>query len=482
MAHAQSTPQDLRLGLAHWMQRVLYELDKASQDFAPDPVHDLRVAIRRCRSMAEGFRGVDPDPAWNKMRKASKAVFSRLGELRDVQVMLEWVQKLGALNDKTAVALLAGFRTREQILKADAAEAMQEFDAKQWKSWIKLLPERAARIPLGSPVFEYLALERWEQAHDLHRRALRNRSKVAFHALRIGLKKLRYLVENFLPHHHQQWGDDLEELQDLLGEVHDLDVLWNTALKSGVFASQETRARWQTTIAKERQQRIQLYRNKMVGKDSLWPIWRKALPQGEQLQVAILAKLKTWASFLDPDPKHAGRVARLALQLYDGIIANGVWNPNGENPRTLLQAAALSHEVGLAKTAKGHQKESARLIRKVDTPLGWAAEDLQMTALVARYHRGPLPKQKSLSRLPRERWRLTRELAGILRLADALDAAHDGSIQRIQVRKTAEILVLDAVGYNADNPMAERIAAARHLLETALGLPIWVQASAPPNL
>jgi CHAD domain-containing protein len=479
MAHAQSTPQDLRLGLAHWMQRVLAELDKASQDFASDPVHDLRVAIRRCRSMAEGFRGVDPDPAWNKMRKASKAVFSRLGELRDVQVMLEWVQKLGAANDKTTSSLLAGFRTREQILKAEAAGALQDFDAKQWKSWMKTLAERAARVPLGSPVFEYLALERWEQAHDLHRRALRNRSKVAFHSLRIGLKKLRYLVENFLPHHHQQWGNDLKQLQDLLGEAHDLDVLWDTALKSGAFADLEARARWQTTIAKERQQRIQLYRNKMVGPNSLWPIWRKALPQGAQLQGAILAKLKTWASFLDPDPKHAERVARLALQLYDGMIANGVWNPSGENPRTLLRAAALTHEVGLAKTGKGHQKASARLIRKVDTPLGWAVEDLQMTALVARYHRGPLPKPKSLAKLPHERWRLTRELAGILRLADALDAAHDGSIQRIHLRRTAETLVIYADGYNPENPMAERIAAARHLLETTLGLPIWVQASAP---
>src|SRR5919198_636030 len=226
MAHKQATPQDLPLGLAHWMQRVLEELDKASKGFAPDPVHDLRVAIRRCRSMAEGFRSVDSDRTWNKMRKAGKAVFSRLGELRDAQIMLEWVQKLGAADERTTSALLDLFRSREQALKPDAANTLQNFDSKQWKSWIKILSERASRVPLGSSVFEYLALERWEQAHALHLKALRDRSKIAFHELRIGLKKFRYIVENFLPDHHQQWGKDLKELQDLLGEVHDLDVLW----------------------------------------------------------------------------------------------------------------------------------------------------------------------------------------------------------------------------------------------------------------
>src|ERR1035441_9666380 len=37
---------DKKSGLAYWAGRVLEECDKASQDFAADPVHDLRVAIR----------------------------------------------------------------------------------------------------------------------------------------------------------------------------------------------------------------------------------------------------------------------------------------------------------------------------------------------------------------------------------------------------------------------------------------------------
>ena len=157
MAQEHAPPQDLRLGLGYsWMQRVLEELDKARQDFAPDPVHDLRVAIRRCRSLAEGLQSVDPDRTWNKMKKAEQHPVG--GDLRDVQVLLEWVQKLGGAGDKTASALLDLLRLREQALKAEAASALQTFDSEQWQAWIKVLSHRAARVPLGSPVFEYLAL------------------------------------------------------------------------------------------------------------------------------------------------------------------------------------------------------------------------------------------------------------------------------------------------------------------------------------
>ena len=52
-----------KAGLALWMERVLEECDRASVEFGADPVHDLRVALRRCRSMADGLRVMDPDPA-----------------------------------------------------------------------------------------------------------------------------------------------------------------------------------------------------------------------------------------------------------------------------------------------------------------------------------------------------------------------------------------------------------------------------------
>jgi CHAD domain-containing protein len=262
------------------MQRVLKELDKASADLAAAPVHDLRVAIRRCRAIGEAFRELDADPGWQKMRKAAKAVFDPLGELRDAQVMLEWLDedKLGTPGDPVTSAFRDLFTERERVLKVNALAALQQFDKARWQSWIGDLAKRAAQVPPGSPVFQHLALERWQEAHRLHRAALRNHSKTAFHKLRIGIKHFRYIVENFLPALLKEWGDDLKELQDLLGEVHDLDVLWKTALQSRVFADSQARERWRAKVVAERTKRLDRYREKMVGPKSLWGVWRDGLP------------------------------------------------------------------------------------------------------------------------------------------------------------------------------------------------------------
>jgi CHAD domain-containing protein len=49
------------------MERVLLECDRAAAGFEADPVHDLRVALRRCRSLADGLMALDPDSSWKEM-------------------------------------------------------------------------------------------------------------------------------------------------------------------------------------------------------------------------------------------------------------------------------------------------------------------------------------------------------------------------------------------------------------------------------
>src|SRR5450755_3039967 len=122
---------DKKTGLAYWAARVLEECDKAGDDFAADPVHDLRVAIRRCRSMADGFLSVDPDPAWKEMKKLGKTLFSSLGDLRDVQVMSEWVARLSEPDDSVRRVLLETLGQKEGQLKTAAQETLRNFDRKR---------------------------------------------------------------------------------------------------------------------------------------------------------------------------------------------------------------------------------------------------------------------------------------------------------------------------------------------------------------
>ena len=468
-------------GLAFWMRRVLEECDRASVDFAADPVHDLRVALRRCRSMADGLMAIHPDPAWREMKKAGKRVFSSLGELRDVQVIEEWVRQLGDAEDPVAKTLLDYLASREAQLKAEAAQALKAFDRKQWMRWGHHLPRRAARVKQGSAILKHLALERWVEAHELHRRALRNRSQVSFHRLRIGLKRFRYIVENFLPEQHHAWRDDLKELQDILGEVHDLDVLWATALQIRAFPDPEARLRWHARVREERDRRIAKYREKMVGKASLWGVWRAKLPQGEEIEAVALQRLMLWASNLDPDFKHSNHVARLALQLYDGLAKNG--RPPAPDLRGTLRLAALLHDVGRSKHEKGHHKASYRLIRRLASPLGWNKESLRIAGIVARYHRGALPRtgQEALRGLSLGQRQSVLRLAGMLRLADAFDIPRDGRIQRLDVRHENGFVVIGARGYSPRDRRAEAIAGARHLLEVVYRRPVIVQPLQPSS-
>jgi CHAD domain-containing protein len=470
-----SHSQEKKAGLAHWANRVLEECDKASQGFAADPVHDLRVAIRRCRSMADGFLSVDPDPAWKQMKGLAKPLFSSLGELRDAQVMAEWVTKLSQPADAVRESLLTSLAQKETDLKAAAQEALGQFDRKHWASLNAHLAGRTARVPLEGPVFQHLALERWGEAYERHRQAVRNRSQVGYHQLRIGIKRFRYTVENFLPQRHERWARDLRDLQDALGEVHDFDVLRSMIrAHSGVQADE--RLPWHRRILEERQKRLDLYRQKMLGRNSLWQLWRSDLPSGTALERAALAKLKCWASFLDPDPAHSALVTKIALQLYDGLSQNHLV-PVPAEYRRILEAGALLHEVGRSKSATGHQKRSYRMICRLKPPLGWTADQLRWVAITARYHQGRLPQITDsyfVGLSSRRRAELLRVI-GMLRLANAFDFEHDRTITRVSVDRQNGGLILFAQGLQEISPSGERIARARYLLETTCRLPIAIR-------
>jgi CHAD domain-containing protein len=478
---AGASPASEKFGLAHWMAQVLEECDRAAAEFAKDSVHDLRVALRRCRSMADGLMVIDPSPEWKRMKKAGKQLFAALGELRDAQVMSDWIEQLSSADDPVGKVLAAHAAGREHAAKQTAQTALRQFDRKRWARWLDELPKRTARIPVGGPVFLHMALERWTEAHQLHIRALRNQSSLAWHRLRIGIKKLRYTVENFLPSLHDRWIDDLKKLQDYLGEVHDLDVLWTTAVSISAFSDQEARQHWHSKIVQARTERINKYREKMVGPSSLWKVWRKQLPQGADIQAAGFARLKLWAAFLDSDSRHSQRVARHALQLYDGLCKAGMIRADREyDLRTVLRLSATLHEVGRAKGAEKHHKRSSRMIRGINPPLGYAAKELQLAAIVARYHRGALPStsQNTFARLTVAQQRRTLLLAGILRLADSLESMRDGGVKKLAVTKHDSHLVVSAEGYDPRGPAGARVAVARHLLETFYDLPVLVQPKA----
>jgi CHAD domain-containing protein len=464
-------------GIGYWMESVLREREKVQADPSSDPVHDLRVALRRCRSMAETMSELDPEPSWKQMRKAGKQLFQALGRLRDTHVLMDWAGELAGTEEHGKAELLATLAAEEIALKQELMPVVNSFDVAQWEQWRGLLTQHAAQVRPGSPAFQHMALERWMAARELHRIALRNRSKNAWHQLRIGIKRFRYMLEAFVPVLHSHWASDLKQIQDLLGDVHDLDVLWETAAKSGVMHSAADRKVWRACIVQERNELIAQYRGKMGGKESLWNVWREFLPDGAQLERAGMAKVQAWSQFRDPRPEHSKRVQRIALGLYDELFRIRTIGSGDPRYRSVLAAAALMHDVGRWETKANHHKKSYKLIMKFPHPLDWEPEMINVAAFLARYHRGSLPKgqHKAFRGLRVHQRKQALFLAGILRMADAIEEGN--GLPPLMVKAEAEhgsvhLLIPD---FNPLSNQAASVALAKHMLEAACKKPMLVK-------
>jgi CHAD domain-containing protein len=464
-----------QFGLAYWMERVLVEVDKAHRDLDPDRIHDLRVALRRCKSMAEEFMAIDSDKGWRNLIKEGRQLFKRLGKLRDTQILEDWIGRLGSPEDTVYITMLFHLAQGERKLKKTAMESLRAFNRDRWSDLISRLQARAQHLPPGGAVFQLGAMQAWNEAHALHKQALRNRSDAAYHRLRIGIKKFRYTVENFLPLLHEEWGRDLKEMQDCLGEAHDLFIFWQTAMQFKVFPDLESRERWRALIANEKSKRIDRYRAKMAGNGSLWNVWRRGLPSQDQLPSATLKMIEKWAQFQGINITRARHVRSLAMQMFEGLHAGN--RAEIKKQRPVISLAAILQEFGRAKSGKFLVASSPDFGLGLPSTLGFTTESLLIAAIVIHGQRAGIHDLdwEMYPELSGEQRKLVLELCGILRLARVLSRDKTQTIRSIRVEQSVDSITILASGYSYLGPLAEKIARARYLLEFACRKPILIR-------
>jgi len=275
------------------MDRVLERATEVERSWNEDEVHDLRVALRRCRTMAEALDEVNPSPGWRKLKKSTRELFHALGELRDVQVERGWLKKLAPSGDQVRRHLLTVLARQEKLDRAKAERALKAFDRKGWKKLTRKLAPKAQFFPLESVVFQRLALARLNQAAELFQKARKSRSTVAWHRLRIGVKSFRYIVENFLPHRCEAWCDDLRRMQDLLGDVHDMDVLRAKVRPLSVRLRPSLVAQWNERIDAKRKTCLDAFLQLSAGPSSPWLTWRAGFQWGHVLVAASVPERRT---------------------------------------------------------------------------------------------------------------------------------------------------------------------------------------------
>jgi CHAD domain-containing protein len=467
LPQAQSTPEE-KVGFAYWADRVLEEHSNVGGALPAEPIHDLRVSLRRSILIADAMRGLDPTCDWKAVRKSARRMFQRLGALRDAQILTEWIEKLGAPDEPSTAALLDILKKQHEQDRIDARAAVREFDRKEWRGWRREFAKHYRRVASDRAACESLILEILENVRALNRRAQRSGSLGAYHRLRVGLKKFRYAVENFLPSLYPAWESDLKILQDLLGEIHDLTVLEGLIVKNQSLFDEAKFAEWRAKVEEQRAPRLAQYREKVSGKTSPLRMWRESLPAEKDLRAAGLARLGAWASFVTPDFPRARRIARLSLQVYDGLANCGLMSAEPQfDERFVLHAAALLQDAGRYKKGKAYHKESYRMIRKLAPMPGWSRKDLEFAAVIARFHRRALPypdhARLSVYELPL-RQALIR-LAAILRLANAFQAKPYRAIRRLQIENAPDCLAIRAEGFRESDPLHAKLSVAQRFLE-----------------
>jgi exopolyphosphatase/guanosine-5'-triphosphate,3'-diphosphate pyrophosphatase len=130
---------------------------------------------------------------------------------------------------------------------------------------------------------------------------------------------------------------------------------------------------------------------------------------------------------------HAHQVARLALELWDGLAAAGV-HPGDPEERELVAAAAELHDIGMAIDYDDHHKHSRYLVLSAELP-GYSPRETALIAQMCRYHRKGTPALGEMEPLARDGddGRLARG-AAVLRVAEQLERSRDQAVDGLRLK------------------------------------------------
>lgn len=416
----------------------LHNYELVLQSPLPDPVHDLRVSIRRLNAIISLIEKLSQSSQL-EIKNELKNLMQPLGVLRDVQVRMEWLKKLECDGSPAGRTIIEELETQEkrlisslpEQLKSSAIEEIEKLDSLSVVDNLTRFINSEGSLPqlCHNEIVRLLAkFERREKrfhetdsVRDLHR-------------ARIAFKRFRYTIEIFYPFYPDFDAKELNSFQTKLGDFHDLDLLVNWLKSREEKIGEEDRKAFENlirTVEEEKAKRFERVRKDIEGKKRLLMKWRefmkKAKKKSEKKEKSKLADLRheviSLCERFDPDPPHAKYVSALALKLFDEFAKVGLHQLN-EKYRTLLDYGCLLHDIGWVDGQRKHHKRSFEMIMASDLPL--SKQDKLVIALIARFHRKADPDKKgSYHTLQGKKRDAIAKLSAIIRIADVLDRLHD---------------------------------------------------------
>lgn len=202
----QSTPSSLFAAVQEAaLAQIAANRDGVLRSRDPEYLHQLRVGLRRLRSALRAFEDLLPKKQTKLRARRIKRVMREIGEARDWDVFVAWLEKEQAPREVVRAA-------RRECARARAAARRSASRLK-----LKAIRPRNSGEPIAQfagAVLEKLERKLRKQAGRMHWDDASER-----HALRIRVKRLRYASEFF-----GRASAALERLQDALGELNDVEV------------------------------------------------------------------------------------------------------------------------------------------------------------------------------------------------------------------------------------------------------------------
>jgi triphosphatase len=199
-------------------------------------LHDMRVAIRRMRAALLLFEPALPVRA-RSLRGELGWIAGRLGEVRDLDIQLEWMESWSgelAADDKASLDDLT--TTLQKRRNRSRTRMIGSLDSKRYARLLGRITavlqkgpsphSRASRTP-ALAAFPGLIQQRYTSMLAVGKRLRPGSPPDAFHRLRIRCKRLRYAVENARELYGpaaSKYLDVLIRIQDVLGLHQDACV------------------------------------------------------------------------------------------------------------------------------------------------------------------------------------------------------------------------------------------------------------------
>ncbi|MGA7122739.1 MAG: CHAD domain-containing protein [Polyangiaceae bacterium] len=226
-----------------------------------EAVHDLRVALRRTRTVLEVGRSVFGPFHADEVRGALRDLQRATGSLRDEEVLLELIASL-KISDPDVQGWLEVRRRRERAIRRALVRLIEAGELDRGRRLLEALlafrvePARDKRLDKFARRAVARARRRIERRRGAH-----PDDPIALHELRIAYKRLRYVVEIFseaLPSQLSGLAQPASRLQSLLGSVHDVDVVL-ASVKRARSLSHESRRQLLGALTRLREEKTVRY-------------------------------------------------------------------------------------------------------------------------------------------------------------------------------------------------------------------------------